>query len=189
VLVGDPRQATYKTNNGAKHAKYSGYKIINRLIDWSKRADTEIEGLMYSYRCRQEICDFSDHFFVEFDNTESRNNNQTDHDGIFLVRTEDVPQYIKKYNPQILRYSKKDKCMGYSASNFKASKGLTFNRTLLFPHGPLKKLLGNGNFSALKEPSALYVAVTRAEQSMAIVYDGETVIDGFTVYEPEAKKV
>lgn len=185
VLVGDPRQATYRTNNGAKYAKYGGYKILDKLNEWAKREDTDIKGLMYSHRCRQEICDFSDNFFAEVDNTESRNNRQTEHDGIFLVRSKDVGDYIKKYNPQILRYNKSNKCMGYSGMNFKASKGLTFSRTLLFPHGPLKNLLADGDFSKLNEPSALYVAVTRAEQSMAIVYDGECVIDGFTVYEPD----
>lgn len=185
VLVGDPRQATYRTNNGAKYAKYGGYKILTLLNELASANNCEMELMMYSHRCRQEICDFSDMFFAEVENTVSRNLEVTDHDGIFIVRTQDVPGYIKRYNPKILRYSKTEACQGYAASNFKASKGLGFDRTLLFPHGPLKTLLINGDFSALNEPAALYVAVTRARQSMAIVFDGECVVPGFQVYTPE----
>ena len=54
--------------------------------------------------------------------------------------------------------------------NYGAVKGMTFSRTLIYPHGPLKAYLKTGDLkSAGKEIAKLYVAVTRARQSVAFV--------------------
>lgn len=184
VLVGDPRQATYKTNNGSKHAKYGGAKILNKFKEWEESGLCKLDLMTHSYRCNQEICNFADRFFPDMDTTESRHSEITGHDGIFIIRSAHINEYISRFNPKILRYNKREKCMGLSASNFKESKGLTFPRVLLFPHNPLKTLLKNADFSKLAEPSALYVAVTRAQYSVGIVHDDEFAIEGLNLYEP-----
>ena len=54
--------------------------------------------------------------------------------------------------------------------NFGESKGMSFNRVLIYPHGPLLKYLKSGKLEdAGKELAKLYVAVTRARQSVAFV--------------------
>lgn len=184
VLVGDPRQATYKTNNSSKYSKYSGVRILKKFKEWRDIGLCELDLMNHSYRCNQEICNFADRFFPDMEKTESRHTEISGHDGIFIVRSAYVNEYIGKFSPKILRYNRREKCMGFSASNYKESKGLTFQRVLIFPHNPLKELLKNANFSSLNEPSALYVAVTRARYSVGIVYDAEFSVEGLNLYKP-----
>jgi len=74
-----------------------------------------------------------------------------------------------------LRYSIRTKCDPYDAMNFGESKGLTFERTLIYPHGPAAKWLASGDVSHVeKSVTKMYVAATRARYSVAFVYDGKT---------------
>ena len=81
TLVGDVRQATYRTNPSAKNSAYAGLKIIRKFDEWCKEDHTKIEHHNYSYRCIQAICDFADQFYPDLHKTESRNKITTDHDG------------------------------------------------------------------------------------------------------------
>ena len=100
----------------------------------------------------------------------SRNKTQTDHDGLFAVRESDVDAYMARYAPQPLRYSRATKNVYGKPMNFGAVKGMTFERTLIYPHGPFKKYLVSGDLKdAGKELAKFYVAVTRARQSAAFV--------------------
>lgn len=170
TLIGDCRQATYTTNDNPKNRAFVGAKIVKKFEAWEKSGLLTIEHQAYSHRCIQEICDFADAFHPEFQNTESRNKIQTDHDGLFAVRESDVDAYIARYAPQPLRYSRATKQVSGKPMNFGAVKGMTFERTLIYPHGPLKKYLVSGDLKdAGKELAKLYVAVTRARQSAAFV--------------------
>ncbi len=72
---------------------------------------------------------------------------------------------------------------GTTAMNIRVSKGLTFERTLIFPHKGIQNFLRTGNLSKLKAPHILYVASTRARQSVCFVYDDEVVVRGVQKYE------
>lgn len=173
-LVGDHRQATYSTNDGGKHKGYRGANIIKMFENWEKKKLCEIEHHNHSYRCVQSICDFADMFHPVSNNTESRNNTTTELDGVFAVRKTDVGAYMAMFEkePQVLRYSKATKGLPGQPMNFGKSKGMTFERTLIFPHGPFKKVLKSGNpEEANKSLEKIYVAVTRAKQSVGIVVD------------------
>lgn len=173
-LVGDHRQATYSTNDGGKHPGYRGAKIIGMFENWEKNELCEIEHHNHSYRCVQEICDFADMFHPVSKNTESRNKTTTDHDGVFAVLKKDVNTYMTMFDtePQVLRYSKATRNLPGQPMNFGKSKGMTFERTLIFPHGPFKKVLNTGNpRDAEKSLEKIYVAITRAKQSVGIVVD------------------
>lgn len=170
TLIGDCRQATYTTNDSPKNKAFTGAKIVRKFENWKKAGLLEIEHQAYSFRCIQPICDFADAFHPDFENTESRNSNHSEHDGLFAVRESDVAAYRESYNPQTLRYSRATKDVEGSPLNFGAVKGMTFERTLIYPHGPLKKYLASGELKhAGKEMAKLYVAVTRAKQSVAFV--------------------
>ncbi len=70
--------------------------------------------------------------------------------------------------------------------NFGAAKGMTFDRTLIYPHGPLKKFLATGKHAdAGKELDKIYVAITRARQSVAFVVNDNAKLAGLTFYETE----
>ena len=184
-LVADHRQATFSTHSAAKNRKYSGANIVLKFEEWESGELCEIEHHNFSYRCVQKICDFADQFHPDASNTESRNYNQTYHDGVFAVRASDVAQYVATYNPQPLRYSRKTSCPHGKPINFGSSKGMTFERTLIYPHGPLKKFLETGELKhAGKEIEKIYVAVTRARQSVAFVIDDESEVVGVEIFGP-----
>ncbi len=172
TLIGDCRQATYTTNDSPKNKPFVGANIIKKFENWEKAELLSIEHQTHSYRCIQSICDFADRLHPDFKDTTSRNKNKTGHDGVYAVRESDVAAYRKLYNPQPLRYDRRTKNIDGNPMNYGAVKGMTFDRTLIYPHGPLKKYLKSGELKdAGKELAKLYVAVTRARQSVAFVVD------------------
>lgn len=186
-LVGDPRQATFSTNDGPKYKKYRGAQIIDMFEQWEKKKLCKIEHQNYSYRCVQPICDMADMFHSLDKKTESRNNTKTSHDGVFAIRHKDVPAYMAMFEPklQVLRFSKATEGVPGKPMNFGQSKGMTFERTLIFPHVGLGKFFISGKVEdAGKSVQKIYVGLTRAKQSVGIVvaddYKGK-VLDIFTV--------
>jgi len=172
LLVGDHRQATYSTNKSPKNKKFAGSKIVDKFKEWEKAGLCTVEYQNFSHRCIQPICDFADQFHPDAPSTESKNDTVTGHDGVFAVRISDVIAYIARFNPQVLRYSAASKNLPGKPINFGNSKGMTFERTLIFPHGKLKKFLKTGRLAdAGKELSKIYVALTRARQSVALVVE------------------
>jgi DNA helicase-2/ATP-dependent DNA helicase PcrA len=68
--------------------------------------------------------------------------------------------------------------------NYGASKGLTFDRTLVFPHGPLRKFLLTGDPKDARGIAKIYVAITRARQSAAIVVENGSKSPLIPIFEP-----
>jgi DNA helicase-2/ATP-dependent DNA helicase PcrA len=183
TLVGDHRQATFRTNNAAKNSGYGGVKIIKKLREWDK---AKLCGLTYeveTHRCNQQIADIADGFFPQEPKTQSLNKKATGHDGVFIISSEDVAAYVEKYQPQVLRLDVKTDCHGYRALNFGESKGLTFERVLIFPHKLGQKWLSTGELTYVEKSAArMYVGVSRARYSVAFVLDGAAMVKGITAY-------
>ncbi len=185
TLVGDPRQATYSTNSGAKNKRFRGPNIVSKFEEWKNAGYCDIEFQNFSHRCVQAICDFADQFHPEAPKTKSKNSVVTDHDGVFAIKKRLVPIYMESYKPQPLRYSRATRDIPGKPINYGNAKGMTFNRTLIYPHAPLKKFLKTGDLKdAGKELAKIYVAVTRARQSVAFVVDEDTSVSGLTIYQP-----
>jgi DNA helicase-2/ATP-dependent DNA helicase PcrA len=69
--------------------------------------------------------------------------------------------------------------------NFGAAKGMTFDRVLIFPHGPLKKFLSTGDIGDVQKSIAkTYVAVTRARKSVAFVVKNNVAASIVPIWEP-----
>ena len=67
--------------------------------------------------------------------------------------------------------------------NFGESKGLTFDRVLIFPHKLAQKWLSTGQLDHIASSvEKLYVGVSRARYSVAFVYDGPTSVKGIVPY-------
>jgi DNA helicase-2/ATP-dependent DNA helicase PcrA len=178
TLVGDHRQATYATNHSAKNKAYAGAKIIEKFAEWEKRGLCSVEYSSESHRCIQSICDLANLIYPQYPKLASRNIATTDHDGVFSIPRAHVAAYIAKYQPQVLRYSKTSRCDELSPINFGEAKGLTFERVLIFCNGPLKKLLTTADFKHVEKSAAkLYVAITRARQSVAFVHESVCALD------------
>jgi DNA helicase II / ATP-dependent DNA helicase PcrA len=169
TLVGDHRQATYSTNSATKNKKYAGVNIIQKFEEWKKAKLCELEHQCISRRCVQAICDMADKLYPDMPKTTSFNSTVTTHDGIFAVRERDVAAYMAKFKPQTLRYSRATKEVLGNPLNYGASKGLTFDRILIYPNNKLKKFLVTGDPKDAGDVAKIYVAVTRAQQSTAFV--------------------
>jgi DNA helicase-2/ATP-dependent DNA helicase PcrA len=175
TFVGDHRQATFSTNNSAKNKSFAGPTIVKKFELWKQAGLIAMDYECYTHRCNQEIADLGDSFFPDEPKTKSLNSVVTGHDGVFLVSSGDVEAYVKAYSPQVLRYSAATKCDLYKPMNFGASKGLTFNHVLIFPHGKAISWLSSGKLSHVeKSATKMYVATTRARYSVAFVFDGKT---------------
>lgn len=186
LMVGDPRQCTYTTNNSAKNSQCCGMGIVEKGREWEASNLCVMENSSRSYRCNQLICDFADMLWPNMGQTMSHNQVTTEHDGVFTVSKDAVHEYVETYSPMVLRYNRLANTYGYHALNFGAAKGLEFNRVLIIPHGPIKKYLQTTNVKDVsKSLEAFYVAITRAKHSVAFVYDEEC---GFECIEWKPKR-
>ena len=188
-MVGDPRQVIYLTHNERKYTKYKDGKIKDFIQNECKKSNCEIdeETLNISHRNNELICSFSSKLYPNFTPCTSNQKEVTKHDGVYLVKKQDVKKYLEAYNPVQLRNSiKVEVNKSYKTVNFGNSKGLAFDRVLIYPTEPFVNWLINNN-SGLKPTSRsrFYVAITRARYSVGIVYDFDSSlkIEGVKFYD------
>jgi DNA helicase-2/ATP-dependent DNA helicase PcrA len=154
----------------------------------AKKKDCVIdkESLNDSYRNNQSICSYSSQLYEEYGETGTKQFEVTGHDGVFLVRPDDVAAYLEEFKPMQLREKRTVKVNdGYAAINMGESKGLTFDRVLIYPTGTMKSWMKNHSKTLQpKTRSQFYVAVTRAKYSVGIVFDynEKTNIEGVEKY-------
>jgi len=198
ILVGDPRQTVYLTHYAKKFEQYKNGKIIEFIQNEAKNIceiDTEI--LNASHRNNQQICNFSSQLYPEYPKVNSCScchRKDVEHQGVFLIEEKYVEDYIKYFAPVKLRWNAQKKLDGI-VYNFGESKGLTFDRVLIYPTNPIKKWLKNQQFDLQKIQlkndievkeiknfkiinntlleatvrAKLYVAITRAKYSVVFV--------------------
>lgn len=185
TLVGDHRQASYSTHQTRKNKKFARQNVILQFKEWENAGLCKIEYQFKSQRCTQAICDFADKLYPGLPKTTSLNKKTTGHDGVFAIPKSSEARYIDVFHPQPLRYDRKSKDIPGSPINFGSSKGMTFERTLIYPHEMLRKFLMTDN---LKDAGAaiakIYVAVTRARQSTAFVIPDGATPASIPVFEP-----
>jgi superfamily I DNA/RNA helicase len=186
LLVGDPRQGTYSTNSSTKNRQFKKAGIVHFFEDTTINITTDSTSLNVNYRCNSSICDLSNKLFPTHTATTSGNNHQTGHDGIFLIKKLDVSDYLKKYSPMQLRDSAKTETdPNYRSMNMGESKGLSFDRVLIYPTKPILDWLANNDSElAPTSRSKLYVALTRARYSVGIIcdYKDDLNVQGITKY-------
>ena len=188
-LVGDPRQVTYLTHHPQKHKKYKDGKIEAFISEQCDDGVCKIDDytLNKSHRNNADICRFSSALFPEFApcapcTCDACRNHEIAHEGVFLVRPEDIRTYCELWSPTILRYNGAT----YPEWNFGKSKGLSFENVLIYPTKKIVNYLIDGDVSKISTiREKFYVALTRAEHSVGIVfdYDDETeYIEGLKKY-------
>lgn len=179
LLVGDPRQGTYSTNSAPKNKQFKKAKVVNYFFqDKSIIVETDQNFLMINYRCNKSICDLSNKLFNNFQATTSGNNVETEHSGVFFIKEKNIENYLQKFQPVQLRNDSREKRVkeNYRVMNFGEAKGLSFDRVLIYPTDPFIKWLKDHSFElAETSRSKLYVAITRARHSVAIVNDKENI--------------
>lgn len=178
-MVGDVRQSVFDTNPRDPNLRqYRGIKMLDWFELHRSAGILGVEHNLETWRANQAIADFSDSLFpreFSFEPTVSRQIETTAHDGVFAIAEEDVPAYLSAYAPQPLRGSKATAGdVDLPFRNFGTVKGLTFERVLIFPTTTITAFLTNGTELKAKTACGLYVAVTRAKHSVAIVVPDPT---------------
>lgn len=164
TCCGDNKQATFRTHNAKKNKNQTGKNIWQFFLGLD---NVEVEKNLASRRFNRDICCFANRLFPVGDPITSIMDEETEHDGVFLIDQSDVDAYFNEFHPQVLRYDAKTVIENYHAVNFGACKGETFDRVLIYPNGPLMSFVLSGK--ALKAPEKYYVGVTRPRYSIAIV--------------------
>jgi len=193
--VGDFRQTIYRTTVTPKGPQTDEQKLA-AFADMG----FEREELNISWRCLQSICDLADRLHADdghYAPTQSQLNEVpqafADHHGVFAVQPGHMDDYIVRYKPVILRWSRRTNpefCDGQTVYNFGESKGLGFERVLILPTDKHSKFLSGDSSAFLDEVTddsrnRLYVGVTRARYSVAFKHEGGSVIHGAQVWNPE----
>ncbi len=183
ILAGDPRQATYYTHKSGKYPKYQNGKIKEFILEQCNNKQNILylideETLQESHRNNKEICELSSKLYPNQPSSKPCDckacRQETNHEGIYFIKSDEIVDYLKKYSAVQLRYSKKTKTSHITPSlNFGQSKGKTYARTLIYPTKEMLKWLINPSKQKLKDETRakLYVAITRAKHSVAIVCD------------------
>lgn len=192
--VGDFRQAVYQTSESTKKPQTTMEKIAE-----FNSMGFEQDKLAISWRCIQSICDLADRLHVS-DGLYGPTHSQVgsvppqfaSHQGTFAVSVPRIKEYLRIYNPVILRWDRRTKpglCEGRTAFNFGESKGLGFDRVLILPTDKHAKFLG-GDTTAFESAASddarnkLYVGITRAQFSLAFLHQGGSIINGVQLWNP-----
>ncbi|WP_322008017.1 UvrD-helicase domain-containing protein [Paraburkholderia tropica] len=182
-MVGDIRQSVLATNpRSAKNRRYAYADSIEWFRERERQNRLSIIERAVTWRCHQGIASFSDTIFDStwaFPPTRSLNEVTTEHDGVFLLKKQHIEAYIERFSPQCLRHSVSSGAkLDLPFINFKVSKGATYKRVLILPTAPITAFIQKGVALEAGPAASFYVAVTRAEQSVAIVLDkcGETAL-------------
>lgn len=192
LMVGDPRQTVYLTNNAAKYEKYSDGRIMEFVQNECKKLPVIIDTttLKKSHRNNAHIANFSSGLYPSLEATEQCDcadcHLPQPKEGIHAVKNADIDQYCRSFvdGVQILHY----KNSLYPDLNFGESKGKSFGRVLIHPtKDMLLWLTGKGDFESDLTRAKFYVALTRARYSVGFVYTNKTspsFISGVELYTP-----
>ncbi|MGL5376734.1 MAG: UvrD-helicase domain-containing protein [Cetobacterium sp.] len=179
LMVGDPRQTTYSTHNENKNKKYINGKIKEYLIDkFKKKLETRVEidekSLNNSHRNNLKICNLANKLYPEFKKVQPCDcchDRSLNDDGIHFIKKNEIDEYLQKYNPIQIKWDNRVKVnKKYKSINFGNSKGLTYDRVLIYPTLEMKKWIKDNNYT-LKDitRAKFYVGITRARHSVGIV--------------------
>ena len=175
-MVGDIRQSVLATNpRSNKNKKYAYADAVKWFLEREARGLLTIAYNTTTWRCHPKIAEFSDTIFNSnwsIPPTVSVNNKTTGHDGVFLLRHDQVEEYVARFRPQCLRDSANSgKTLDLTYMNFRLAKGTTWQRVLIVPTKSIMRFVQSSIYLDPIPAAKFYVAVTRAEQSVAIVID------------------
>jgi hypothetical protein len=85
-----------------------------------------------------------------------------------------------------LRYNKNTDTLGLNARNIGVSKGMTFERVLLFPTKRILKYTETGERENAGDIYKFYIAITRAKYSVAFAAEKipKKLIENIKIYKP-----
>ena len=171
VIVGDPRQQTYRTVEKTKNRSYA------TVFDFFKNKSeylVDSTTLSVTHRCSTEVIELSNRLYNEYPRvtaSEERTRNPRGH--VEIVRRSDFEKWdtSKRSGLTALVWNSRtrvpDDCR---VMNMGESKGLTLGDVAIFPTAEMKKWFSGKPADLKGETKAkLYVAITRASGDLYIV--------------------
>jgi len=187
LLVGDPRQVTYLTHHSAKHKKYKNGKIqlfVEEKLGKNTQCVVDDTTLTCSHRNNQAICDLSNQLYPALPVSKpctcaGCRADAASHQGVFWITKQEIEQYIRRFRPAQLRWSSSTVCSSDTpVMNFGESKGMSFDRVVIYPTCDMRNWILDRNHVLKEETRAkLYVAITRARHSVAFLLQGSGASD------------
>jgi Superfamily I DNA and RNA helicases len=176
ILVGDPRQVTYLTHWERRNQKYRNGGIKHFLCDNRVAFAFDDKSLRKSHRNHKAICEYAARLYpsdIPGIPCDCCKHDDGEYQGIFCISPEQLSEYAKKYNVTQLRMDKRTRVMEHvPAINFGLSKGMTFDRAIIYPTKKIKDWILNNSITLPDQTRAkFYVAITRARYSVAFVLD------------------
>lgn len=174
ICVGDPRQTTYRTHYDPKYTKYKGINLKQFFACECKKLKISIDQtlLNISHRCNDRIVTVSSKLYPSLPVPKHGRTSSNDLDGVHIISLSSVDKYIELFHPMQLRYDKSNKHVRTNAPsiNIGKSKGMEYERVLIFPTKAMAAWLIDHTVNLSEDiRSKLYVAITRARTSAAIV--------------------
>ena len=171
VFAGDPRQKTYETHKDAKNKKYSDGRITDFFAKKSKWVKIDTTTLSTNYRSSSQICNLADELYPSMPKCKSGVEYCDHHLGVFFIKESNVESYLHEYHPMQLRENVRRAVPDLSpVMNFGEAKGRAFEHVLIYPTEPMSKWLVDHSAELKQQARArLYVAITRAQKSVAFV--------------------
>ncbi|MFW0178306.1 AAA family ATPase [Rothia sp. P7208] len=177
-MVGDTMQTILNSNTSLnKNKNVASVARINWYTTFQANHPhlLTIEEMSLTYRSNTEIVSFSNTIMdpgFGFAPTYSAMTQVTGHDGVFLVKEEDIDTYEREYHPTYIRWDTKsaDSLKHLPFMTFGKAKGLEWDRVAIYMTGTMLELLGAED-TYLKPQTAckFYVGVTRARYSVALI--------------------
>lgn len=180
ILVGDPRQCTYSTNNLPKYKPYNngGIKEFRNKF-WKDICELDESTLNCSHRNEKIICNLSSLLYQTYTPTSSCACciDNDEHLGIYLIPKSKLENYLEQYSPVQLRLTASTKVnTNYSYMNMGVAKGLTLDRVLLYPTKDMVDWLSNHNHELADSTRAkFYVGLTRPKLSLGVLLDDKKI--------------
>lgn len=175
-LVGDPRQVTYTTHFSTKYKKYYPGKIkefIETELGKKIVCNVDEKTLLDSHRCPEAIAGYASLLYPEFSPTKSCSLYQSEKQGVYRITPDQVQQYLEDSDAVQLRWdSRVNVVSDYPVFNLGESKGMTFDRVVIYPTKDMAKWVIDHSYKLTDiTRSKFYVGLTRARGSVLIVLD------------------
>ena len=170
LLVGDPRQATYRTAPSRKNEKYSNGNFKLFLND-KKITNCEIDEttLQMSWRCPQDVCDLASKLYLKFPQFIGYKISKK---RLLIIEYSEIVNFIDIYDFMQLRYDKREKRIfnSFPVMNMGESKGLEFENTIVYLTKNMTQWIENQNEDLPNETRAkFYVGLTRSRGMTLLV--------------------
>lgn len=184
MIMADPRQHTYSSNNGARYKKYAGKPDLffdDKLNAFKKHLiSIDYSTLNVSHRCSRIICDFASKLYNDYPATEpclcpdckKREEEVSCEKGIFLLLEKDLENFIKRNDPLELHWKNSSdvtNSLCKRVMNMGESKGDEDNVVLIYPTNTFIDWISLHKPLHMKSKAIFYVAITRARYCVAIV--------------------